>query len=76
MKSPAAIRHPSGYVSYLMVLTLGTILLAVMVFAYRRATIAHATQSAVQLQFDYAEKEESRFLNVGRIILSKAHVRW
>ena len=72
MKSPAAIRHPSGYVSYLMVLTLGTILLAVMVFAYRRATIAHATQSAVQLQFDYAEKEESILRSIVAITPNRA----
>ena len=59
MRNPMLKRSPSGYVSYLLVLTMGTVLMVLMVFAYRRAMTSHAAQSGVQLQVDYSEKEEA-----------------
>jgi hypothetical protein len=59
MKSSPVKPRPSGFISYLLVLSMGSLLTLLMVFAYRRAATSHAVQSSVQLQVDYNEKEEA-----------------
>ncbi|MBN8460453.1 MAG: hypothetical protein J0M04_21700 [Verrucomicrobia bacterium] len=48
-----------GYVSMMTVVVIGTTLLLMMVFSYKRAMSSHAVQASVQLQTDYAEKEDA-----------------
>jgi hypothetical protein len=59
MQETATKRSPSGYVSYLLVLAMGSVLMVLMVFAYRRALASQTIESDVQLQVDYGEKEEA-----------------
>ncbi|KAB2638030.1 MAG: hypothetical protein DVB25_08785, partial [Verrucomicrobia bacterium] len=59
MKTSACQHRPSGYVSFLLVLTMGALLTLLMVFAYKRASASLAAQTTVQLQVDYGEKEEA-----------------
>jgi hypothetical protein len=72
MKATPCQRRPSGYVSYLLVLALGSLMSLLMVFAYRRATASHAAQSGVQLQVDYAEKEEAILRSIVAIVPNRA----
>ena len=48
-----------GYISYVMVLVTGSVLLMMMVHAYRNAIIANQTQATTQLRSDYTEKEDT-----------------
>jgi hypothetical protein len=59
MKTSTPQQRSPGYVSFLLVLSMGTLLTMLMVYAYRRAATTHAVQSGVQLQLDYSEKEEA-----------------
>lgn len=59
MKNQQSHRRPHGYVSVLMVVALSTVLLAMMVGAYHRASNAQSFQATVQLRVDYREKEEA-----------------
>lgn len=52
-------RRTRGYVSLMTVVTIGTTLLVMMVLAYKRAMASHSVQAGVQLQVDYAEKEDA-----------------
>jgi hypothetical protein len=59
MTNPLPHRSPAGYVSFLMVITMSSVLLLLMSAAYRRALVAQSFQSSVQLRVDYREKEEA-----------------
>ncbi|MEI7910410.1 MAG: hypothetical protein WCK77_12295 [Verrucomicrobiota bacterium] len=72
MKTTALSRHPSGYVSFLLVLSMGMLLTLLMVFAYKRASTSHSIQSTVQLQVDYAEKEEAILRSIVAIAPNRA----
>ena len=65
-------RRPSGYISFLLVLSMGALLTLLMLFAYKRATTAHAVQSGVQLQVDYSEKEEAILRSIVAIVPNRA----
>jgi hypothetical protein len=65
-------RHPAGYASLLLVVTTCTLLLALMVSAYRRAMTAHATQSKVQIRTDYSEKEQAILRSIIAITPNRA----
>ncbi|GAA5483150.1 hypothetical protein [Haloferula sargassicola] len=52
-------RKPAGYVSYLMVLTLGLTVLLMMMSTYRTATRSQQVQAEVTLRGDYDTKEEA-----------------
>jgi hypothetical protein len=56
----------------MLVVTLGSLLLLLMLFAYRRATTAQLTQARVQLQVDYGEKEESILRSIVAIVPNRA----
>lgn len=59
MKTTFPIRRTRGYVSLLAVVSMSSVLLIMMVFAYKRAVAVHSVQASVQLQVDYAEKEDA-----------------
>jgi len=70
---PSSFRHrPSGYVSFLLVLTMGALLTLLMVFSYKRATASLAAQTIVQLQVDYGEKEEAILRSIVAITPNRA----
>lgn len=53
------LRRPAGYVSYLMVLSLGIAMLMMMVSAYNSAVESQDVQAKTTLTLDYAEKEDA-----------------
>jgi hypothetical protein len=59
MKTTSFRTRKSGYVSVMLVISTGTILSVLTIFAYRRATAAQSVQAQVQLRVDYSEKEEA-----------------
>ncbi|KAB2641516.1 MAG: hypothetical protein DVB26_04760, partial [Verrucomicrobia bacterium] len=59
MKTCVIKHRPCGYVSFLLVLSMGILLTLLMVLAYRRASASQMNQAAVQLQLDYGEKQEA-----------------
>lgn len=59
MKTSRARSGKSGFVSYLLVLSTGTILTLLTIYTYRRASVAHQVQSSTQLRMDYSEKEDA-----------------
>lgn len=62
----------SGFISFSLVLFMGCLLTLLMVLAYRRASVAHSIQSAVQLQVDYNEKEEAILRSIVAITPNRA----
>lgn len=72
MKTNTIRRSPAGYVSFVMVLATSSVLMILMVFAYRRATNSHSVQSSVQLQVDYSEKEEALLRSIVAIVPNRA----
>jgi len=52
-------RRRGGYVSYVMVLSMGIILLILLVSSYKSAVRAQAAQKLSAVRIDYAEKEEA-----------------
>lgn len=61
-----------GYVSMLVVLSTGTILSLLTIFAYRRAVDSQAVQSQVQLRVDYSEKEEAILRSIVATVPNRA----
>jgi hypothetical protein len=59
MKTTRKRNGRSGFVSYVLVLSTGTILTALMFMAYRRSMNSQEVQSKVQLRQDYSEKEDA-----------------
>jgi hypothetical protein len=59
MTHPRSKSHPSGFISYVLLISMGALMSVLMLFAYKHATASQAIQSDVQLQLDYSEKEES-----------------
>ena len=72
MNIPPRLRRSSGYTAFLLVLSIGSLLTVLMVFAYRHATAARAAQSTVQLQVDYGEKEEAILRSIVAIVPNRA----
>ncbi len=72
MKFSTPERHPCGFVSFLLVLSIGTLLTLLMVFAYRRAAAAQTVQAGVQLQLDYSEKQEAILRSIVAITPNRA----
>lgn len=59
MKTSRARTGKAGFVSYLLVLSTGTILTLLTIYAYKRATVAQEVQASVQIRMDYSEKEDA-----------------
>ncbi|MCH7229117.1 hypothetical protein [Haloferula sp. A504] len=51
-------RRQGGYVSYVMVLSLGIVVLAMLINSYRTSIRSHESQKEVGLRIDYSEKED------------------
>ncbi|MBC8127605.1 MAG: hypothetical protein H8M99_10745, partial [Gloeobacteraceae cyanobacterium ES-bin-144] len=62
----------AGFISYVLVLSTGMILTALMVVTYRRAMSAQRTQSDVQLATDYREKEDAILRSIISITPNRA----
>ena len=65
-------RGKPGFVSYVLVLTLGGILTLLMVMTYRRASSGMAVQKNVQLNLDYGEKEDAILRSIVAITPNRA----
>ncbi len=72
MKTIPNKKHPRGYISMLAVVTISLLMLAMMVFAYKRAVNAQATLSDIQTQTDYREKEETILRSIVAIVPNRA----
>lgn len=72
MKTALTRRHKAGYISFLLVLSTGAILTALMATAYRRALTSQVIQSQVQLRLDYSEKEEAILRSIVAITPNRA----
>lgn len=75
MKTPVPTpspRHPRGYVSFVVVLSMTVLLTSLMLFAYRRSIEAHGIQADIQIQHDYAEKEEAILRSIVSITPNRA----
>ena len=59
MKTSPTKCQPAGYISLMLVIVTGTVLSALMMYAYKRALDAQDIQADVQLRVDYSEKEEA-----------------
>ncbi|GAA5127429.1 hypothetical protein JIN84_08705 [Luteolibacter yonseiensis] len=72
MRRPRVRTGRAGYVSLVLVLSTGTILSLLMIYAYRRAMNSHTIQSRVQLRVDYSEKEEAILRSIVAITPNRA----
>ena len=72
MKTSFRKRWKSGFISYLLVITTGTILTLLMVFAYKRAILGRDVQREVQLRVDYSEKEDTILRSIVAITPNRA----
>lgn len=66
--------HPGepGYVSYLMVLSVGTLLTVMTMSAYKYAAASQKIQGETQLRVDYAEKEDEVLRAIVNIVPNRA----
>lgn len=72
MKTSPRKRWKSGFISYLLVITTGTILTLLMIYAYKRAILGRDVQREVQLRVDYAEKEDTILRSIVAITPNRA----
>ncbi len=72
MKLPSNRSGKPGFVSYVLVLTTGMILLLLMVLTYRRAMDGQTIQKNVQLRLDYSEKEDAILRSIVAITPNRA----
>jgi hypothetical protein len=72
MKTSPINRHHRGYISFLLVISTGSILTILMINAYKRAMAAQSVQSQVQLRVDYSEKEEAIIRSIVAITPNRA----
>lgn len=72
MKTLPHRKAQAGYISFVLVLSLGAVLSLLAVAAYRGAMNAHALQSQVQLRVDYSEKEEAILRSIVAITPNRA----
>lgn len=72
MKKSAIRGSKNGYVSFVLVLAIGSVLSLLAVAAYRGAMSAQAVQSQVQLRVDYSEKEEAILRSIVAITPNRA----
>jgi hypothetical protein len=72
MKTTRKRNGRSGFVSYVLVLSTGTILTALMFMAYRRSMNSQEVQAKVQLRIDYSEKEDAILRSIISITPNRA----
>jgi hypothetical protein len=62
----------SGYISYVMVLTTGIVLMLTTLYVYRRAVNARDVQTKVQMRVDYSEKEDAILRSIVATVPNRA----
>ena len=72
MRTTPIRRGLRGYISFLMVMSTGTVLSLLMVYSYRSAARTQAVQADVQLHLDYSEKEEALLRSIVAIAPNRA----
>ncbi len=72
MKTSPSRRAKAGYISTLLVLSTGSILSILTLYAYRAAIAAQAVQAQVQMRVDYSEKEEAILRSIVAIAPNRA----
>ncbi len=72
MKTSPSRHAKAGYISTLLVLSTGSILSILTLYAYRAAIAAQAVQTQVQLRVDYSEKEEAILRSIVAIVPNRA----
>lgn len=72
MKTSPHRRGNAGYISYVMVLSTGIILMLSTLFIYRRAVNARDVQTKVQMRVDYSEKEDAILRSIIAITPNRA----
>lgn len=72
MKASSCKHRQGGFVSFLLVLSVGAILTMLMIYAYRRALASQSVQSQVQLRVDYSEKEDAILRSIVAITPNRA----
>lgn len=72
MRTPFRRRGKPGFVSYVLVLSVGGILTLMMLFAYKSATRSAEVQGRVQLRVDYHEKENAILRSIVAITPNRA----
>ncbi len=65
-------RKPRGYVSYVMVLSLGIVVLMLLINTYKTSMRSHETQREVGLRVDYSDKEDEILRAVVNIVPNRA----
>jgi hypothetical protein len=65
-------RHPRGYVSYVLVLSMGLVVTLMMLYAYRDALQQQSITAGVQLRVDYRDREESVLRALVNIVPNRA----
>ena len=72
MKTITRSKTAPGYVSLVVVFSMSMLMLAMMLFAYRRAVDAHTIQAGIQTQTDYRAKEETILRSIVAITPNRA----
>jgi hypothetical protein len=72
MNAKPCIRRAGGYVSYVMVLSIGAVLTMLMVYAYRDASQSMVVSAGVQQRADYLNKEDAALRSLLAIVPNRA----
>ena len=72
MNAKRRIRRSRGYISYVMVLSIGAVLTMLMVYAYRDASQSMVVASSVQQRADYLNKEDAALRSMLAIVPNRA----
>jgi hypothetical protein len=72
MNAKRRIRRSRGYISYVMVLSIGAVLTMLMVYAYRDASQSMVVASSIQQRADYLNKEDAALRSMLSIVPNRA----
>lgn len=72
MNAKRRLRHSKGYISYVMVLSIGAVLTMLMIYAYRDASQSMVVASGVQQRADYINKEDAALRSLLAIVPNRA----
>lgn len=72
MNATRRIRRSRGYVSYVMVLSIGAVLTMLMIYTYRDASQSMVVSSGVQQRADYLSKEDAALRSLLSIVPNRA----
>lgn len=72
MNAKRRIRRSRGYISYVMVLSIGAILTMLMIYAYRDASQSMVVSAGVQQRADYLNKEDATLRSMLSIVPNRA----